>query len=221
MMHTSGTQTVHEGRLNGSHPVTPSEMSLVDIAKELEDVTRRIEAERVREREARKAYKVVADEVDAKVQEIRSRAKALLDEQNKRHASFEGMFRKSAPFDPLHSGKPSNGNGFHAPPRSAAAGRLSMADAILKIWTLDEYSHPLSTEEIAEALHVVGYTTRAAPRSFKSSLNQTLAKLCRDQLVRRYRSDGTEIDHSDNFSRARRYMAIRNASRRTTSPSSN
>ena len=95
------------------------------------------------------------------------------------------------------SGRDSGGGG---------GGRLSIADAMLKIWTLEQYKRPLTTEEIMQALTDVGYTSKASPRSMKSTLNQVLAKLCRERRIRRFRTDGEEIDASDTHSRARMYL---------------
>jgi hypothetical protein len=85
-------------------------------------------------------------------------------------------------------------------------GRMSINEAVLKVWTLSTPALPLTTEEIAQGLPAVGYSTRAAPKSIKSTLNQALAKLCRDRKVRRFRTDGTEIDPQDTHSRARKYL---------------
>jgi hypothetical protein len=93
------------------------------------------------------------------------------------------------------------------PPGEGRAGRLNIYDAIMKVWTLEKYRTPLTTSEISRAIKDVGYVTRAAPRSMKSTLNQALAKLCRDRAVRRFRTDGTEINPDDHHSRARKYMA--------------
>lgn len=220
-MESSRTTFVPEvGLLEDCRP--PGELSLVEIAERLEQVTRAIEAERSVEREARRAYQDVAARVEAQVKQIRDHARALVDEQRRRMASFDGMFAR-------------NGNGVSAiqevkPPRGleddddtlAIAGRtvlvgqhegasrgsrLNIYDAVMKVWTIDKYQAPLTTTEIARAIKDVGYVTRAAPRSMKSTLNQALAKLCRDRRVRRFRTDGTEIPADDHHSRARKYMA--------------
>ncbi len=94
------------------------------------------------------------------------------------------------------------------PDPGSRPGRLNIYDAIMKVWTLEKYRTPLTTSEISRAIKDVGYVTRAAPRrSMKSTLNQALAKLCRDRAVRRFRTDGTEISPEDHHSRARKYMA--------------
>ncbi|MFG0283378.1 MAG: hypothetical protein ACF8R7_03060 [Phycisphaerales bacterium JB039] len=190
-----------------------SEMTTIEIVQELETVTSRIEAERVREREARAKYKVVADEVERRVNEIRDRANMLVREQRRRLESFTGLVgnKADAQVEPLPSSEPRQTSGrspqgSNGAARRRRAGRRSIADAILDVWTLDRYSEPLTTDEIIEALDVVGYESSASPRSLKSSLNQALARLCKDGKVQRYRLDGDPIPPSDTVSRARRYM---------------
>jgi hypothetical protein len=183
---------------------TVSDMSLVEIAEQLERVTSWIEAQRVREREARTAYNVVAQQVEANVQQIRQHAQQLLEAQHRKMASFSGMLSpqqqqalaKSAP-------APMNGTGSH----SSSRGKMNIADAIVAIWDLPQFRECLTTEEIAEALPETGYKSNAAPTSLKSSINQALAKLCRVGRVIRFRSDGTRIPPRDNKSRARKYIA--------------
>lgn len=187
--------------------VPASEMTTIEIIQELETVTSRIEAERVREREARAQYKAVAEEVEQRVKEIRDRANALVSEQQRRLDSFSGLM-SDKPKQQVEA-RPSRGS---APARNGVArgrkgGRRSIADAILEIWSLDRYNEPLTTDEIIEALDVVGYESSASARSLKSSLNQALARLCKDGKIQRYRLDGDQIPETDTVSRARRYMA--------------
>jgi hypothetical protein len=178
------------------------ELTLVQVAERLEKITGWIEAERVKEREARAAYKAVADKVEARVREIRGYAETLLAEQRRRMHSFSGLIDRKGP-DPLPASMveptPSRGGG--------ESGRMTFSDALMAVWTLDDYKSPLTTEQILDGLAAVGYASRAAPRSFRSALNQALAKLCRDGKVIKYRLDGSRIPDVDRLSRARRYMA--------------
>lgn len=184
-----------------------SEMTTIEIIQELETVTSRIEAERVREREARAQYKAVAEEVEKRVKEIRDRANRLVSEQQRRLDSFSGLMsdkpKQQVEARPSRSGAPTR-NGVA---RGRKGGRRSIADAILEIWSLERYNEPLTTDEIIDALGVVGYESSASARSLKSSLNQALARLCKDGKIQRYRLDGDQIPESDTVSRARRYMA--------------
>ncbi len=184
-----------------------TEMTTIEIIQELETVTSRIEAERVREREARAEYKAVADEVERRVADIKQRANALLSEQRKRLESFSGLV-SGKPAQEISS-RPSRQapvhNGAHRR-KGGKGGRRSIADAILEVWTLERYNEPLTTDEIIDALGIVGYESSASARSLKSSLNQALARLCKDGKIQRYRLDGDRIPSSDTVSRARRYM---------------
>src|ERR1043165_9497731 len=90
-MDTSRTTSVPEDHPLLEDPRPVAELSLVDIAGKLERITSLIEAERSRERLARKAYQVVADEVDAEIQRIREYARSLVTQQRRRIASFDGM----------------------------------------------------------------------------------------------------------------------------------
>jgi hypothetical protein len=200
-MESSRTVNVPEARL-GNDDRAPSELTLVEIAERLERVTGAIEAERVRERESRREYKAVAEETEARIKQIRELAQSLVQEQRRRMASFDGMFANQQ--GAMKEVKPRGSERGGPPP----AGRLSIIDAVLKVWSLEHYDEPLTTEEIAQALPEVGYSTKAAPRSIKSTLNQALAKLCRERKVRRFRTDGTEIPPEDSYSRARKYMAV-------------
>lgn len=183
-----------------------SEMSLVEVAEQLEKVTSWIEAQRVREREARNAYQAIATVVEANIREIRKYGQALYDLQHKRMTSFQGLLGHSngSPA-PLGGGKPGRQE------TAAMSPKKNIAEAILAIWDLEKFREPLTTEDITDALPDVGYKSTAAPTSLKSSINQALAKLCRQAKVVRYRSDGSRIPIRDTKSRARKYMAARHA----------
>jgi len=187
-----------------------SDMTTIEIIQELETVTSRIEAERVREREARAKYKAVAEAVERRVKEIRDRANYLLREQQRRLDSFSGLVadkpQQQVEARPRRGGAGAGGS-RNGSTRGRKGGRRSIAEAILDIWSLDRYSEPLTTDEIIEALGIVGYESNASARSLKSSLNQALARLCKDGKIVRYRLDGDQIPESDTVSRARRYMA--------------
>lgn len=171
---------------------TPSveEMTLVDIATELESLTRSIEAERAKERRARAEYEQVASEVNEACGQLRERARLLMAEQRKRMSGFDGLVNRDRRTAQIEA-KPLQ--------------RMTMPAAILAIWDVDGYDRPLTTDEIADGLEIVGYETHAAPRSLKSSINQTIAKLCNAHKLAKYRSDGTPLEDVDG-ARARRYL---------------
>jgi hypothetical protein len=180
-----------------------NEMNLVEIAEQLEKVTSWIEAQRVKEREARVIYQAVAQGVEGAVGQIRHYAQQLVDAQSRKVSSFGSMLTKeqaqslqSRAARPAAAGATRNGKG-----------KMNIADAILSIWSLDQYHESLTTEEIGDALPETGYKSNAAPTSLKSSINQALAKLCRAGAVVRFRSDGSRIPARDNKSRARKYIA--------------
>lgn len=180
-----------------------AEMTLVEIAEQLERVTGWIEAQRVREREARTVWQTVATQVEANVQRIRDYAQELVKHQHRKMSSFDGLLGPTPEVKPV-------GGTAKAPPRPAVPSKgvpRNIADAILGIWSLERYPEPLTTEEIAEALPDTGYKTDAAPTSLRSSINQALAKLCRVGTVVRLRGDGTVIPPKDKTSRARKYVA--------------
>lgn len=179
---------------------SPSDMTTIEIVQELEAASGKIEAERVREREARQQYKAIVDDVEAAITEIRNLAAVLVREQRRRLDSFGGLVGE----------KPT-----HAHPGGRAAGKAggrrrgqkgTLAEAILTV----QYPEPLSTDEILAALGEAGFASNATDRSLKSSLNQALARLCRDGKVTRYRLDGEPIPEHDTRSRARRYMPAGN-----------
>jgi len=170
------------------------EMKLPEIAAQMEHITSWIEAERVEEREARRVYQVVADRVNERIDRIKAFGQELMREQARRMQSFDGLLgtQTDVPPDP-----------FATSPRTP---KKNISEAIVAVWALPDYDEPLTTEEIAEALPDVGYESKAAPRSLKSSLNQALAKLCRDGRVARFRMDGSIIDANETKARARKYM---------------
>ncbi|MBL8876626.1 MAG: hypothetical protein JNM86_12600 [Phycisphaerae bacterium] len=182
---------------DSSKPVT--DMSITEIGSALENVTRWIEAERVREREARKVYDAVTSEVEAKVATIRAYAERLLKANREKMAAFDGLLGvKQAP-------APAQSKFGRAP--SFIAEPKNLGEAILSVWQQDRYAEPLTTDELADAVKSIGYETSAAPASLKSSINQALAKLCKVGRIIRYRADGTMIDSRDKSSRARKYLA--------------
>lgn len=177
-----------------------SSLTLVQIAERLDRVTSQIEAERAREREARARYREVADQVDSRIQAIKSEASALVREQQRRLASFESSLgAHRSPGASVGARVPS----LDGPPVAPA----NISEAIVMLWTLPEYDQPMTTDEIAEALPAVGYESKAAPRSLRSAVNQALGKLCRVGKMQKYRQDGSPIDPRDRGARARRYKA--------------
>ncbi len=180
----------------------PAEMSLVEIAEQLQHVTGWIEAHRVREREARQAYQAVVADVESQVAAIRSYAQSLVEQQKKRLSSFDGLLGLTPPEAPARGASARARSQVEAKPTPK-----NLAEAITAIWSLDKYAEPLTTEEIAAALPEVGYTSDAAPTSLRSSVNQALAKLCLVGRVVRIRADGTRIAIKDKSSRARKYIA--------------
>lgn len=178
-----------------------NEMTLVEIAEQLEKVTGWIEAQRVREREARQVWQAIASQVEANVQRIRDYAQELVKHQQRKMSNFDGLLGAGQEVKGLPQTRP-------IPQRSAGSpAPKNLADAILGIWGLDRYADPLTTEEIADALPDTGYESDAAPTSLRSSINQALAKLCKVGTVVRLRADGSVIPPKDKTSRARKYVA--------------
>src|SRR5688572_8193520 len=173
-----------------------SAMSLVEIAQQLEQVTSLIEVQRVREREARQAYKVIAEEVEVNVAQIRTRARDLLAEQRRRMNSFDGLIGGSSP-DGMRSTVGVRGVAASQSEAKPFGKKLHLADAVRMICARAGYREPLTTEELSGALSDVAYSSKASDRSLKSTMNQALAKLCRERKLRRYRIDGREIATSD------------------------
>lgn len=176
----------------------PSDLSLVEVAEQLEKVTGWIETQRVREREARAIYDRVRQETEANISRIRDYAKELVKHQQRKMSSFSGLLGQ--PEAPVGMSRP-------APVLRSGAMPKNLAEAILAIWSLDRYTDPLTTEDIAAALKDVGYKTDAAEASIRSSVNQALAKLCGTGRVVRLRADGSPIPPRDKTSRARKYVA--------------
>lgn len=202
-----------------THAVTPEpmpfatgkhvdEMSIVEISEQLERVTSWIEAQRVREREARAAYQAVASQVEANVTQIKAFAQSLVDSQRRRLSSFDGLLGKQKEEQASSSGSNSGGGGSAPRTRQPIAVEpKNIGEAIMSIWTSGHTNEALTTDEIAATLPKIGYKSSAAPSSLKSSVNQALAKLCRTAKVVRFRSDGTRIPIRDMKSRARKYVA--------------
>lgn len=189
-------QTTKSDRLP-FEPITDlAAISMVDLASHLESVTVWIEQQRVREREARRAYEAVAAEVQERIGQIRDYAARLVAEHRRRISSFDGMVEQP-PLPPLPELKPEAG--LLPRPRT-------IEDAILAIWSLDRYDEPLTTEQIARALPEVGYESKAAPRSLRSTVNQALARLCRDGRIHKFRMDGSPLPDDQPDARARRYQ---------------
>jgi hypothetical protein len=183
----------------------PSQMSLVEIAEQLQRVTSWIEGERVKEREARQVYETVRQQVESNIAQIKAYTQDLMRQQQLKMNSFAGLIgqKNEAPAQPGPSIRKPYANG------ALAAGQRpkNLADAIAAIWHIEKYGEPLTTEEIGDALGDVGYKSDAAPASLKSSINQALAKLCRVGRVIRLRADGSRIPIKDTSSRARKYIA--------------
>jgi hypothetical protein len=178
----------------------PSELSLVEIAEQLEKVTGWIETQRVREREARAAYDRVRQETESNISRIRDYAKELVKHQQRKMSTFSGILgQPEAP-------KSFAGSRTSPSPRAGVTPK-NLAEAILAIWSLDRYREALTTEDIAAALKDVGYQSDAAEASIRSSVNQALAKLCGTGRVVRLRADGSPIPPRDKSSRARKYIA--------------
>lgn len=178
----------------------PSDLSLVEVAQQLEKVTGWIETQRVREREARGVYDRVRQETEANIARIRDYAKELVKHQQRKMSSFSGILGQPEP------APASFARSTASAPRAGSTPK-NLAEAIIAIWSLDQYRDPLTTEDIAAALKDVGYKTDAAEASIRSSVNQALAKLCGTGRVVRLRADGSPIPPRDKTSRARKYVA--------------
>lgn len=184
-----------------SKPV--SDLTMVEVAEQLEQVTSWIEVQRVQERDARKQYQEVADRVEHSIAQIRAYAKQLVEYQRRKMNSFDGLLgsrsaeSQSQPLPKANTFKSGVPGGQ---PKN-------LGEAIVALWTSRSFSEPLTTEEIADGLPEVGYESNAAPTSLKSSVNQALAKLCRSGVVVRLRADGSRISPRDTKSRARKYIA--------------
>lgn len=179
----------------------PAQMSLVELAEQLERVTSWIEVQRVKEREARQVYDAVRQQVEARIDQIKAYTQELVRHQHMKMSGFAGLLGQKQEV------QAAGGQARKAPGVKPGERPKNLAEAIAAIWTLDKYAEPLTTEEIGEAISEVGYTTDAAPTSIKSSVNQALAKLCRVGRVVRLRADGSRIAIKDTTSRARKYIA--------------
>lgn len=179
-----------------------ADLTLVEIAEQLEKVTGWIEAQRVRERDARRAYDLISQQVEANVDQIRKYANDLLNAQRKRMNAFDGLLGRQ-PEAPMSRA----GRSTTPPQGGGKSAKKNIVEAIYDVWSIDRYAEPLTTEEIIAALPDTGYASNAAASSLKSSVNQALAKLCKVGRVVRLRADGTVIPPKDKTSRARKYLA--------------
>lgn len=181
------------------------QLSMVELSSQLERITSWIEAERSREREARSAYEAVRSDVDASIRRIKAYAQDLVSAQQRKISSFQGLL------DGSKDGAGVSKGGGRADKRDPLAAPRNLGEAILAVWDLPGQGEPIGTEEIGALLGEVGYTTKASASSIKSSVNQALAKLTRDGLVLRIRSDGSVIPAKDTTARARKYLSARYA----------
>jgi len=190
--------------LLATKPIT--EMSLVEISEHLERITKLIEDERVKERDARIVYDVVAKAAEANIAAIKKHANELRSAHLKRVAAFDGLLGvDTAPQRPNLAQRRAS-----APARrGGGGGKQNIQDAIFAIWDNQRFARDLSTDEIIEGLQANGFSSSANERSLKSSINQNLAKLCRVEKVIRLRSDGTRISSRDTSSRAKKYIAAK------------
>lgn len=199
MEHVNGNHAAEGLPFDDSRPA--SELTLVEIAEQLEKVTGWIEAQRVREREARTVYTAVQQQTEDAVSRIRAYAQDLVKHHARKMTSFDGLLGVKQEVKPMHQG----GRGMVRPLNRPAP--KNIAQAIIDLWMPGRPAEPLTTEEIAATLPDVGYKTEAAPNSLKSSVNQALAKLCKVGTIVRLRADGSPIPPKDKTSRARKYLA--------------
>lgn len=199
MQHINGHPAAESLPFDDSRPA--SELSLVEIAEQLEKVTGWIEAQRVREREARATYTAVHQQTEDAISRIRSYAQDLVKHHQRKMTSFDGLLGVKQEVKPL----PQGSKGQYRPMNRPAP--KNIAQAIVDLWMPDRPAEALTTEEIAAALPEIGYKTEAAPNSLKSSVNQALAKLCKIGTIVRLRADGSPIPPKDKTSRARKYLA--------------
>jgi ElaB/YqjD/DUF883 family membrane-anchored ribosome-binding protein len=189
---------------DASRPV--SELSMVEVAEQLDQISAWMDIERQREQEAKQAYEAVARDAESRLRAIRTYGEKLLEQHRRRMSAFDGLLGKTA-----------GSSGRNPLARSASFARSApaptgkepknLAEAIVSIWTLDRYTEPMTTEEIAEALSDVGYESDAAATSLRSSINQALAKLAKVGRMVKFRADGSQISPKDHSSRARKYLA--------------
>lgn len=188
---------------DSSRPV--SELSMVEVAEQLDRVSGWIDQEKRREQEARQVYDAVAKDADMRLRSIKMYAEKLVEQHRRRMSAFDGMLGKSS----SSSGKNplARSASFSKPATPAGKEPKNLGEAIVTIWTLDRYTEPMTTEEIAEALSDVGYESDAAATSLRSSINQALAKLAKVGRMIKFRADGSQISPKDHSSRARKYLA--------------
>jgi hypothetical protein len=185
-----------------------ADLSNVEIAGQLDQVSGWMAAERQREHEAKQTYETVSKDVEAKIRAIRGYAERLMEQHKRRMSAFDGMLSKVATSGSAPRNTLARTATFAKPAATnSGGGPKNLAEAIISIWTLDQYAEPMTTEEIAEALAEVGYESDAEPSSLRSSINQSIAKLCKVGRMVKFRADGTQISPKDNSSRARKYLA--------------
>ena len=187
----------------------PSSMTLVEIAEELEAAASRIETSRAVEREARARYQATADECIEHIERIKTRIAALVAEQHRKTSPIDGLSRNADAAGSMVEAK----TGGSLPPRQGPV--RTLADAILRVWDQTPEPEPLTTAQILDLLPSVGYRSRAAPKSLKSSLNQVIAKLCQSGELVKFRSDGTRLESDGEGVRARKYLSRRWAETRS------
>lgn len=185
-------------------PFDPSrsvtDLNLMEVAEQLDQIGGWIEHERQRETEARRIFETTVRDVESKVHAIRGYAEKLMEQHRRKMSAFDGLLGKSSPRNPL-------ARVATFPKAAASKEPRNLGEAIVSIWTLDRYAEPMTTEEIAEALADVGYESDAAATSLRSSINQALAKLCKVGRIVKFRADGSQISPKDHTSRARKYLA--------------
>jgi hypothetical protein len=184
-----------------------ADMSNVEIAGQLDQVSGWMASERQREHEAKQTYDTVSKDVEVKIRAIRGYAERLMEQHKRRMSAFDGMLSKSSSASASTRNTLARSATFAKPASNSSGSPKNLAEAIISIWTLDQYAEPMTTEEIAEALSEVGYESDAEPSSLRSSINQSIAKLCKVGRMVKFRADGTQISPKDNSSRARKYLA--------------
>lgn len=190
--------------MNTQFPPKPvNEMTLVEISQQLERITKLIEDERVKERDARAVYDVVAKAAEANIAAIKKTAQELRNAHLKKVSAFDGLLGvETAPAR-------SNFVQRAAPAPRKPGSKQNIQDAIFAIWDNSRFARTLTTDDIIDGLRANGFATNASERSLKSSINQNLAKLCRVEKVIRLRADGSKIGSRDTTSRAKMYIAAK------------
>lgn len=191
--------------MNSNFPPKPvNEMTLVEISQQLERITMLIEDERVKEREARATYDVVAKAAEANISAIKKSAQELRNAHLKKVAAFDGLLGvETAPSRQNFAQRTA------APAPRKPGSKQNIQDAIFAIWDNSRFARTLTTDDIIDGLRANGFATAASERSLKSSINQNLAKLCRVEKVIRLRADGSKISSRDTSSRAKMYIAAK------------